>query len=231
MSLPVFDVTRFKVSLPSSGKVIEFRPFLVKEQKQLLMASSAAAAEQAAAINQLIAACTNNAVDAARLPSFDVEYLFLQIRARSVGENIDINLTCGCGEKQNAVLDLTSVKVQHTEGHNKKIDLGNGMLVMMQYPRLQDVDALLENRTADGIIEIIASSIESIWSGDEMFAASDYSREELIAWVNELSPAALDSIETFFASMPVLKHVLDWDCRACGKHNSVALEGMQNFFG
>ena len=230
MSLPVFEVPKFKTTLPSNGKTVEFRPFLVKEQKQLLMVTAASAAEQTSAIESVIAACTNNAVDASRLPAFDAEHLFLQIRARSVGENVDIALTCGCGEKQNATLDLTSVRVHTSPEHTNKIDLGSNIMVILKYPDLQEISSRPEINTADDVTNMIVNSIDGVWSNDELFASSNYSREELVTWVDALSPAALDKIETFFATMPVLKHTLDWKCKACGADNSVTMEGMQSFF-
>lgn len=194
------------------------------------MASNGTVEEQAAAAAETIRACTFGEVDAEKLPAFDVEYLFLQIRARSVGENIDVSLTCGCGEKTTASLDITKVGVQKSENHSNKIDLGDDLMLVMRYPRMTEIDKYAQNIDADSTIELIAQSIETIWQADVMYAATDYSKQELIEFVESLSPAAFERIETFFATMPVLKHDLTWDCKKCGAHNTATMQGIENFF-
>ena len=231
MALPTFNVPKYSAVLPSTGKTVTFRPFLVREQKQLLMAVNGTVSEQAAAVTEIIRACTAGAVDADRLPAFDVEYLFLQIRARSVGESVDLVLTCGCGEQTNQSLDITTVGITKNPNHSNKIDLDGNIMLVMRYPRLSEVDAYAQRITADSTIELIAGSIESIWEGDNMYAAADYSRAELIEFVENLSPAAFEKIETFFATMPVLNHEVSWTCKKCGADNAVTMQGIESFFG
>lgn len=230
MALPVFDTPKYKTKLPSSGQLVEYRPFVVKEQKMLLMATEASVDEQVDAVYRAVDACTFGVLDVSKLASFDVEYLFLQIRARSVGERIDMVLTCECTAKQNSTLDITSVEVQHDADHTNVIDLTNNVLVKLRYPTMKEVDNLTQNRTVDGVIALVARSIDSIWQGDEMYAALDYSLAELIEFVENLSPASLEKIEKFFTSMPILRHTLEWDCAECSQHNQVTLEGIQSFF-
>lgn len=231
MSLPVFDTPTYNCILPSNDQPVKFRPFLVKEQKQLLMAINGSSDQQMEAIENIINACTFNKIDARRLANYDLEYLFLQIRAHSVGETIDLTLTCGCGAKTNAKLDITTVKVNKPADHTTNIELDNNLLVKMRYPRMREVEEMLSNRNVDSIITLIAKSIDSIWKGDEQYSATDYSVAELIEFVEGLSPSSLDKIEQFFATMPALNHELNWDCTECGEHNTVTLEGMQSFFG
>lgn len=231
MALPTFNVPKYNVTLPSNGKTVSIRPFLVKEQKQLLMAINGTLAEQATAVIEIVRACTFGAVDPDKLPAFDLEYLFLQIRSRSVGENVDLVLTCSCGEQTNTVLDITTVEVKRTANHTNKIDLDGNLMLVMRYPRLAEIDLFQQRGGADATIELIASSIESIWEGDTMFASTDYSKEELIQFVESLSPAAFDKIETFFASMPVLSHEVNWTCKKCDTPNVVVMQGIESFFG
>jgi hypothetical protein len=230
MSLPVFDAPRYTLTLPSNGERIEYRPFLVKEQKQLLMGTQASLEEQIIAINRVIEACTFEKVKPNKLPAFDVEYIFLQIRARSVGEVVDMVLTCECEAKQDTKLDIATIEVNKPEGHVKEIEVGGDVMVVMRYPTLEELELLGAERTVDSVIRVIARSIDSIWQADQMYAASDYSEAELIEFVENLSPAGLEKMEEFFATMPVLQHILEWDCDACGKHNAVRLEGVQSFF-
>lgn len=230
MGLPLFDAPRYTLTLPSSAEKIEYRPFLVKEQKQLLMATQASLEEQILAINQVVEACTFGKIRPGKLPSFDVEYLFLQIRARSVGEVVDMVLTCECEAKQDTKLDIAAVEVNKPAGHVKEIEVGGDVMVVMRYPTLEELELIGADRSVESIIRIIARSIDSIWQGEAMYAATDYSEAELIEFVENLSPAGLEKMENFFATMPVLQHILEWDCDSCGKHNSVSLEGVQSFF-
>ena len=232
MSLPVFDVPHFTTVLPSTGNKVSFRPFLVKEQKQLLMAVNGNTQEQVAAVNSIIDACTFNKLNVRRLPAFDVEYLFLQIRAKSIGENVEVVLTCAnCGEKSKSMLDVSKVEVKKPEEHNHVIDLGNDLLIKMNYPRLEELEIDPDAPSVDRIITLISSCIQSIWYGEEMFAAEDYTMEELVEFVENLSPGSLVKIEEFFKTMPVIQHIFEWDCGKCEHHNRIVMEGLQNFFG
>jgi hypothetical protein len=230
MSLPLFEAPQYTTTIPSTGETVKFRPFLVKEQKTLLMAQGADITQQIDAINQVITACTNGKVDVRKLSSFDAEYLFLQIRSRAVGENVEMVLTCECGEKTDATLDVTHVQVLKNPDHSNNIDLGNNRLITMRYPRLEEVEEVTANRTVDGIIKLIASSIDTIWNGDDKYDAVDYTVAELIEFVEGLSPADLDQVEKFFDTMPTLAHDINWTCRACDSKNHVRVEGIQNFF-
>jgi hypothetical protein len=230
MALPIFDAPHYTLILPSSGEKIEYRPFVVKEQKQLLMATQASLEEQIMAINKVVEACTFGKIRPNKLPSFDVEYMFLQIRARSVGEIVDMVLTCECEAKQDTKLDISQVAVNKPDGHVTEIEVGGDVIVVMRYPTLEELELLGTDQSVDSIIRVIARSIESIWQGEEMFAATDYSEAELIEFVENLSPTGLEKMENFFATMPVLQHIIEWDCDACNKHNAVRLEGVQSFF-
>jgi hypothetical protein len=231
MSLPVIDVPKYSTMLPSTGEKITYRPFLVREQKKLLVAVNDSPERQMATTEEVVNDCTFGRLNVARLPYFDVEYLFLQIRGRSVGETINMELTCGyCNNKQDAQLDITNIAVKKEENHNNKIDIGGDFILEMQYPTLSDIEVFRETPGADGVLHLIASSIAAIWKGEELFDAKDYSIEELLAFVDGLTPAQLDLLQVFFDTMPVLKHDLHFNCTACNKENTVELEGMQSFF-
>jgi hypothetical protein len=226
----MFTTPKHRVELPSTGEKIEFRPFLVKEQKLLLMATNGDAEQQISALNEVIHACTFGKVNAEKLPAFDAEFLFLNIRAHSVGENVNIVMTCSCEAKQDAKLDVTAVKVDRPDNHTKTIDVDADVSIEMRYPTLTELSTMQADTNIDSIINLIASSIDSIWQGEERYAAQDYSAAELIEFVESLSPAVLDKLENFFATMPVLRHNMAWDCKECGKHNDVTMEGMNSFF-
>lgn len=230
MALPVFDTPIQSIKLPSNGEVVKFRPFFVKEQKQLLMAAQESAESQNDAVENVISACTFGKIDANKLPSFDVEYLFMHIRAASVGEKVELVLSCPCGAKEDTSIDVTKIQVQKQDEHTNMIELDGNITVELRYPHLREVDELLATKDVDGIIKLIAKSIDKIWQADEMFAAADHSVAEMIDFVESMSPQSLDKIEKFFATMPVLRHTVEWDCKECSRHNEVTLEGIQSFF-
>lgn len=232
MALPLIEAPKYYTELPSTGEKIQFRPFIVREQKQLLMAAQADADAQIQATEDIINACTWGKVDAKKLPSYDVEFLFLQIRARSIGENIELSLGCShCENKQPYTLDVTKVLVDKSAKHNNTIDIGNNVIIKLRDPGLRTVDELRRDPNADAVIKLIASSIDSIWQGDTMYSAADYSLPELIEFIENLSPANLEKVEAYFESLPFLKHTIDFKCTKCEADNQAVLEGLQSFFG
>lgn len=231
MSLPVIDVPKYYTELPSNGLKVQFRPFVVREQKQLLMAVNGDPEQQLQAVEDVIQACTYGKINANKLPAFDVEHLFLQIRARSVGENVELVLSCNaCEEKHPHTLDLTEVKVIRPEGHEYTVAISEHITLKMKDPDTRAVDELKRDYTPDGIVQLIARSIDSIWQDEELFAATDYSLAELIEFVESLSPSSLTEIEKFFDTVPTLKHSIGFECKKCGAKNEAVLEGLQSFF-
>jgi hypothetical protein len=234
MALPKIDVPQYTLQLPSSGESVKIRPFLVREQKQLLIAQNGDVDQQTEAVLDIVDTCTFNKLSVRRLPAYDVEYLFLQIRARSVGENIDLILTCNsCEHKQDGKLDITSVAVNKQDEHNATVELGNGVVVNLRDPDLSSVNNLrarADDADANAVISLIARSIKNIWKGEEMFDAADYTDAEKIEFIENLSPANLAKIEKFFSSLPTLRHELEFKCEECGTDNTAVLEGLQSFF-
>lgn len=231
MSLPNIELSKYHVELPSTGETVMFRPFLVREQKQLLVAVNGDKLQQTQAMYDIINICTFGKIDAAHIPAYDAEFLFMQIRSRSIGEHVDLLLTCNqCQQEQPGQLDLTAVQVQKPEGHVRDIDLGNGLVLTMQDPNLLDVELVRNDPTPDAVIELIARSIRSIWQGDEMYSTADYSLAELVDWVEQLSPRNLDQLQSFYETLPVLRHELKFECKHCGAENTAVLEGLQGFF-
>ena len=233
MALPKIDVPVYSTELPSTGEVIKYRPFLVREQKQLLIAQNAGIEQQTQAVIDLVAECTFNKLDVRKLPAYDLEFLFLRLRANSVGENIDLVLTCGeCENRQDAQLDLTQVEVIKYPDHNHNVDLGNGLLVNLIDPDLESLARLKGNTspTVDEIIGLISSCIKTIWKDEDMYSALDYGPAELFEFVENLSPSSFEKLEQFFMSMPKLRHELKFKCNKCGEDNVAVMEGLQSFF-
>ena len=234
MALPKLDVPQYSTLLPSTGESVRYRPFLVKEQKQLLIATGGSIEQQAHTVLDLVDTCTFGKLNVYGLPAYDIEYLFLQMRAKSVGENIDLVLTCAeCENKQDSKLDLTTVNVIKTD-HPHNLDLGNGLMLTMKDPDLVATtefrDENLSPERTDAVIKLIARSIQNIWKDGENYAVSDYSLAETIEFVENLSPANLETIQQFFITLPVLSHTIDYTCEKCSAKNSATLEGLQSFF-
>jgi ribosomal protein L44E len=232
MSLPRIDVPSYTCVLPSSGQQLQFRPFLVKEQKQLLIALGGDELTRFNTVKAVVAVCfENNNLDVDALSSADLEFLFLQLRIRSVGETIDLILTCTeCGNKQDSVLDLLSVAVTTPAGHVRDIDLTAGLRIVLKDPDMSQVAAIKQASNMDEILHVIADCITGIWNNDEFYAAQDYNHDQLVEFIENLSPQQLNRFNEFFNTLPSLTHTLNYNCNKCGADNAAVLEGLQSFF-
>ncbi len=241
MPLPEITVPHFDLVLPSSKKKIKFRPFIVKEEKLLIIALESRDPKQVTtAIKQVLSNCIlTRGVKIDQLPSFDIEYLFLNIRAKAIGEAIELNVTCGDdGEtKVPVTLFVDEIQVQYPEGHTDKIDMENGYHWKMNYPSLNQ---FIENnfdvsdKSSENVersVKLIASCIDSVYNNDDCWMASDSTEKELISYVENLTPRQYKKIENFFKTMPKLSHTITVVNPNTGNENSVVLEGLSDFFG
>ena len=243
MALPVLNAPTHELTLTSTGETIQFRPFLVKEEKLLLMAlESGDDKEMMRAMRQIISGCVMNEVSIDKLPLFDIQYLFLNIRSESVGQTSqlrfkhpdDINSKGEtCTHIQDIEINLKEIKPEAVEGHTKKIDLTDDVGVTMIYPGFDMYDKIvkLQDESAlDVIFDIISASIEMIYKGEEVFYAEDHTKEELIDFLNSLSSIQFNKIRNFFQTMPYLRHEFDYTCEKCGCKEHVTLAGIEDFF-
>ena len=241
MPLPETTVPHFELVLPSNKKKIKFRPFIVKEEKLLIIALESRDPKQVTtAIKQVLSNCIlTKGIKIDELPSFDIEYLFLNIRAKAIGEAIELNITCGDdGEtKVPATLYVDEIQVQYPEGHTDKIDMENGYHWKMKYPSLNQ---FIENnfdvsdKSSENVersVKLIASCIDSVYNDEDCWMASDCTDKELVSYVENLTPRQYKKIENFFKTMPKLSHTLTVVNPNTGKENSVVLEGLSDFFG
>ena len=233
MSLPKIDVPEYTTELPSTGEVVKFRPFLVREQKQLLIAQGGDEQQQTQAVENIVRDCTFEKINPGQYPAYDIEYLFLQIRARSVGENIDLILNCGkCENKQDAKFDITEVKVTKSQDHDYNINLESNLYLTMRDPNLAEMTKLKtgEDLSSEEIIILLANCIKTIWKDNESFDVRDYPQPDLLEFVENLRPQHFNKIEEFFTSIPKLRHDIEFKCTKCEAENIAALEGLQSFF-
>ena len=235
MALPKIAKITYELVIPSTGKKIKYRPFLVKEEKVLILAQeSGSQTEMTRAIKDVISACVQTRgfkVD--QLATFDIEYVFLNIRGRSVGESVDVIVTCPDDGKTTVpvTIYLDEIKVIFDESHETNIKLDDTYSVQMKYPTMEQVmEADAENISVQESLELIAKCIDQIYSEEESFAASDSSLKELVSWVEDLEPKQFAKLENFFTTMPKLSHTINVMNPETDVESSVVLEGLGSFF-
>ena len=234
MSLPKLNVPTYQLVLPSTEKKIKFRPFLVKEQKLLLMAqNSNDKGEMIQAIAQIIENCTFGKVKGSEAYMFDLEYIFLQIRRKSVGDKIDLNVLCeDDGETRVPVeVNLKDVEVQVDDNHTNEIQLNKDVKIIMGYPTLETASQLKEDIEKDeSLFTGIKHSIFQIIDGDTIYNKVDMEDKELDEFVESMSQKNLNDILDFFKTMPKLAHTIKFTNPKTKKKNKVTVEGIENFF-
>ena len=241
MALPKLTVMKHELILPSTGEKVTYRPFLVKEEKILMMAmQSEDPADMIRALKQIIINCVENDIKIDDLPPFDIEYIFLQLRARSIGETITISYTLPdekCTNNNDCEFEIEikidDIKIETNKEHNELIELTDSIKLKMKYPDLEASGMMTEAGGAemvDKTFELIGQCIEYILDGEEMHKLSDYTKKESQEFLDSLSTQHFKEIQTFFDTMPKLKHEITAVCKGCGKENSRVLEGMGDFF-
>jgi hypothetical protein len=240
MALPIMNTPIYNLVVPSTGDKIKYRPFLVKEEKALLIAQQSEDIEvMVDSLKQVISGCVLDKIDVNSLATFDIEYIFTQIRAKSVGETIELLFPCDedHGEDQDKAklkisIDLTNLQVEFPPEHSRKIQLFGDVGVIMKYPSF-DVMSKLENMNledVDAIFDVIASSIDMIYQGEEIHYAKEQTKEELLEFLYNLTNEQFQELQKFFANMPKISKTVEYNCPICSKHHTVKLEGMQSFF-
>ena len=236
MALPVLTTPTYELEVPSTEEKIKYRPFLVKEEKILLIAlESGENAEIVQAIGQIVSECTFNKLDLGGMPMFDVEYMFLQIRAKSVGETSQLRLLCPDDKKSYAdvEIDLNDIGVEVIEGHTNKIELTDEMGIIMQYPTIDSFAKIgISSITSDNMFDVIGSCISQIYDkkGEEVFEAKDSTKQELIDFVEQLNSKQFLEVQQFFDTMPKLTHTVEIENPKTKVKGKVTLNGLNDFF-
>ena len=234
MALPTMDLPTYELEIPSSKKKIKYRPFLVKEEKVLLLALESENDKNIRdAVVSLLKACIQSRVKVENLATFDLEYIFLNIRAVSVGEIVEMNVVCNDDEKTNVRynLNLTDVNVIFPEGHSNKIMLTDTTGVVMKYPSMDGfVQGQFSNKDFD-VIDVIASSIDQIFQEEEVYDESTTTKKEFVQFVESLTNSQLEKIQAFFETSPRLEHTFKVTNPNTGVESEYTLRGLQSFFG
>ena len=241
MALPKIDTPIYDLELPLSKKKIRFRPFLVKEQKNLLMAMESDDRDSIEKnIKQILQNCTiTKKVTIDTLPMLDIEYYFLQLRARSVGEIVENKYRCDnlvngetCGNIMETSVNLLDIKVEGLKKDNDVIQLTDTISVKMKYPEFSVIQKISNsNNLTDVAFTMIAESIDYIYDGEQFYYAKETTTEELIDFLESLSQQQFAKIEEFFSNMPKLEKKIQMKCSKCGFEHNLDVEGLESFFG
>ncbi len=234
MALPKVVAPTYELELPSNGRKIKYRPFLVKEEKVLLIAMDSGDEKQITqATVDVIKACVTSRLKVEDLPSFDLEYLFLKIRAASVGEEITVNVVCMDDNKTKVqhTININDVEVFRPKGHNEKVMINKNVGVIMKYPKLDHfIDFGVRGETNMDGLDIIVGCIDQIFDGEDVTESSDCTTKELKEFIESLTQRQFNKVSKFFETMPKLQHKFEVVNPNTKKSSTYTLEGLQSFF-
>ena len=239
MPLPKINTPTYQLTLPSNNKKIKYRPFLVREEKILILALESGDAKQiSSSIVDIMADCIETkGVDITKLPSFDIEYLFLNIRAKSVGETVEVVITCPDDKKTtvDTIINIDDIKIKKTPGHKNIIKLDDKYSMKLKYPSMQQfIDANFdtdeEGSQVAQSINMLSTCIDMIYDEEESWDAADSSPDELNSFIEQLNTKQFKEVESFFETMPKLEHIVEVTNPKTGKTRKVKLEGLASFF-
>ena len=245
MALPRVASPTFELTIPSTGEKVSYRPFLVKEEKTLLMAMEAGDnLAMTKAMQDIIVSCTDGEVDLKSLASFDIEYFFLQLRGRSIGEVLTINphrpenFKCCKEAKEEDICEINinvdDITMDTSKIKAAEIKITDNIGMKMNFPRIETVQKYTtagQDIEAENVFKLIIDCIEYIWDGDEIYKAKDSTKKELNDFIESLSSSQFGNVREFFESMPRLSHTIDWECEKCKKSTPMLIEGIDSFFG
>ena len=243
MALPKINTPIFELTLSSTGQSVQYRPFLMKEQKILLLALESGEPKAImTAVKQIINNCAIGDIETDKLPTFDLEYFFMRLRGKSIGETVDLQLRHPTGlNSKNETCDhvtkfafnIMEVEVQKTIGHTDKIiiDEATGLGIKLKYPTANFTDIDTDNLSQlDIAVEMLIDCIDYVYDKDEVYKKEDSTKKEISEFIDSLSQDQFKNVMNFFETMPKLKHTIKWTCTGCGCEDEVTLEGMGNFF-
>jgi hypothetical protein len=243
MALPKLDVPIFTIDLPLSKTKLRYRPFLVKEEKLLLIAMESDDEKTIMdTIKQIINNCCLDDVDTETLPITDLEYFFLHLRARSIGEIVDLQYKCNnkvkddageeveCGNNVKLKVNVLEIEPTFNDKHTNKIELTDKLGIVMKYPNFATIDKVKSNNDVEQILGIIMNCVDYIYDEDSIYYRKDISDEELTEFIENLTQKQFAKVQEFFETVPAIKKEMDFKCNKCGYQEKILIEGIQNFF-
>ena len=236
MALPVLTIPTYELEVPSTDEKIKYRPFLIKEEKILLIAMESGENEDIIqAVKTIVSECTFNKLKLGTMPMFDVEYIFLQIRSKSVGEVSKLRVLCPDDKKTyaNVEIDLNEVQVQVDDGHTNKIELSDEMGIIMNYPTIDSFsEAGVAEINAENMLDVIVSCIGQIYDkgGEEVYDSKDSTKKELVEFIEQMNTKQFADVQKFYDTMPKLKHTITVKNPKTKVESEVTLTGLNDFF-
>ena len=233
MALPQLNTATYELELPSTGETIKYRPFLVKEQKILMLAQESEDDKQVErAFADIISSCTFEKLNPYKMPLFDIEYIFLRLRGKSVGDKITLNVLCPDDEETRVDVDinLEDVGILMNDDHTNEVELTKDIKIIMKYPTLSDMTGFSDKGEVLSIFEMIKNCVQEIHSGKEIYNSIDISSKELDEFIGNMSTQNFEEINKFFETMPKLQHVIKVKNPKTKKTGEITIEGMQSFF-
>lgn len=228
------SIPKYETTLPSDSTVrIEYRPFLVKEEKALLIAAeSKSEIDMYRAMREVVTAATYGKLDPETSPLIDIEYLFLQIRARSVGETAKPGFKCPkCSATNSISIDISELKPKRNSNHKKEVKIGENLVVRLRYPIFSDIQKLQDIKSeSEKAFRLISICVEKIFTKDQTYNAKDLNDGELLDFIDALLPNQFKMLTEFFETAPTVEHQMDFTCEKCGHQEHIVLRGIQNFF-
>jgi hypothetical protein len=232
MALPKLETPTFELTVPSTGEKIKFRPFLVKEHKVLLTMADADEEQVVRIVKELVDVCTFNKLNIETLAHFDLEYIFMLLRAKSISEIVDVIITCiNCDERYDSSFNIEDIKVENLDNKkNNKIMITDKIGVELTFPKFEDIVKLIENSSTDLVIEIVKKNIKGVFDENQYYESANQTQEEIEEFILSLTKEQFEKIEKFFVNSPKLVQTVETECPKCNHHNISKIEGIQNFF-
>jgi len=233
MALPKLNTPTYELELPSTGEKIKYRPFLVKEQKILMMAQEGSDENEIAeAMGSLVSDCTFGKIDAKVSPMFDIEYIFLKVRGKSVGDKIELNVTCPDDEETSApvTIDIEEIQVHMLEDHTNEVNISDDIKVVLRYPVLSDMkNVKASSNSVDRVFNVLNSCITSIHFGDDVYNKVDLTEKDINEFVDQFTSEQFDTMVKFFDTMPKMRHIVNVTNPKTKVTSEVVLEGLESF--
>lgn len=234
MALPIVNSPKYSTVLPSSGEEVNYRPYTVKEEKVLMIALESKDQKQMLrAMKDVIGACIEG-IDPQKLTTFDIEWVFLKLRSKSVGENVDLRMKCqseDCKETTDIKLNMEEIQMDG-DPQMKTIEITDTVGVTVRYPTVEMVEKYDQDKlqTVDGAFDMLVGCIDSIYDADTIYDCKNENPDDVREFVDNLTSEQFKDVASFFESVPQVKHTLNWKCSGCGKDNELELKGLESFF-
>jgi len=229
MALPLLTTPEYDIEVPSTKETITIRPFLVKEEKVLLTALEGGDEKEIVkSIKQVMKNCIQSDVKIDTLSFFDFEYIFLMMRAKSVGDVIELNLEHHCGEMNKVGIDINSIEVEFSDDHTDTIKLNDDIGIKMKYPTISNTDMFTDANDIDKMFQIMETCIDYVYDDDKVY--DEFSKKELKTFIESMNKDQLEKIMDFFNTMPSLEHKVEYTCTNCGEVQKYTLKGISDFF-